>query len=142
MRSYYSMALMSAALLAGSAFAEEAVPVVSGGVGESSQELIEAQQQNYNLKLVYTGEGGMYLSDVQVKIRDSKGLEIVNGVTNGPFLLAELEPGRYTVESATDGFQKKQTVTVGPQLKTVNIPFPVKDDGNNIISWNKAESRG
>lgn len=117
-----------AILFSYSALATELVPVVTGGVGEGGQAAIEQAQQNYNLKLVFTGERGMYLSDVAVSIRDKDGLEVINGITQGPVLLAELAPGRYTVEAQAEAFNKQRTIRVGRAMNTYQIDFPVKDN--------------
>jgi len=100
---------------------------ITGGVGETNREVIKQYQQDYNLKLVYTGEGGIYLSDVQVTIRDAKGNEVVKGPTQGPFLLADLKPGTYRVESDAEGHHQQQTVKIGDTLKTYVVRFPIKD---------------
>lgn len=135
------LAAGAAILFSYSALAETAVPVVTGGVGQSSQEAIEQAQKNFNLKLVFTGDGGMYLSDVAVSIRDTEGLEVIRGVTQGPVLLAELPPGRYTVEAQAEAFNKQRTVTVGRTMTTYQIAFPVKDNAS-LSSRNDLEKNG
>lgn len=100
---------------------------ITGGVGETNRAVIRQYQEDYNLKLVYTGENGIYLSDVQVVIRDAKGNEIVKGPTQGPFLLAELKPGTYRIDSTTEGFHDQQTIKVSKVLKTHYVRFPIKD---------------
>ncbi len=117
-----------AMMLSTSAMAAQLVPVLTGGVGESSQEAITEAQQDYNLKVVFTGERGMYLSDVAVSLRNKDGLEVIRGVTQGPFLLAELEPGTYTLEAQIGQFNKQQTITVGKAMNVRQVSFPVKDN--------------
>ena len=124
---------LSAALLSSSALAYTAVPVVSGGVGESSRAALEDQQSAYNLKTVFTGQGGMYLSDVNVTIRDSAGNTVVSGLSDGPMMLAELQPGRYTLEASAGGYTKRQTIVVGQNLKTYHLSFPVKDESSGFV---------
>lgn len=100
---------------------------ITGGVGEKNREVIKEYQEEYNLKLVYTGEDGIYLSDVQVVIRDSKGNEVVKGPTQGPYLLAQLPAGTYRVESDAEGYRQQQTIKVSDKLKTHYVRFPIKD---------------
>jgi hypothetical protein len=109
-------------------------PFMSGGVGAASQQAIKQAERHYNLKLMFTGEGGMYLANVSVSIRDTSGNEVVNTVTEGPILLAKLAPGRYVVEAAVGMYNKKQNVTVGKGLKTIQMPFPVTDANREAIS--------
>lgn len=100
---------------------------ITGGVGEKNREVIKEYQEEYNLKLIYTGEEGIYLSDVQVVIRDAKGNEVIKGPTQGPFLLAQLPAGTYRVESETEGYRQQQTIKVTDKLKTHYVRFPIKD---------------
>lgn len=125
-----SITLLSILSVSSAAFAAETLPpVVSGGVGETSEQSIEAVEENYNTKLVFTGKGGFYLANVDVVIRDKAGVEVVNGTTNGPFLLTELKPGRYTVEATAEGFHQKRAIkVVGESLKTHGFEFPIVDD--------------
>ena len=132
----FALTLTSAWLLSATAMAAVQSPAVSGGVGESSQNAIQQVQQNYNLKLVFTGEGGMYLSDVAVTILDRNGDPVVSQVTDGPLLLVDLDPGRYTIESQAESFTRTQQVTVNNSLKTYHVRFPVKD--NIQVSQDKA----
>lgn len=123
------ISLTTAALLSSAAFAETTLPtVISGGVGEEEEAYMQSVQHNYNTKLVFTGERGMYLADVAVSIRDKNGKEVVNGVSDGPMLLVELVPGRYTVQAETEGFTKTRNIQVGANTKTYTIQFPVTDD--------------
>ena len=123
-----SLTLLSAALVSTAAFATQPVPFVSGGIGEEGRQAIAEVQQDYNLKLVFTGHGGMYLSDVSVGIRDSHGQEILRTESDGPILLANLEPGTYTVDAEAKGYHKTQSVKVGNSLKTYGVPFPIRDE--------------
>lgn len=124
----YIAVLLSACLFSGAAFATEPAKVVTGGVGESSQKVVKQVEENYNLKLVFTGNAGMYLANVGVSIRDKQGLEVVRGMSDGPFLLAVLKPGTYTVEATAEGYNKQQRISVGKTLNTYQLAFPVKDN--------------
>lgn len=115
-------------LMYGAAVAAEPAKVVSGGVGQTSQSAVEEAQHNYNLKLVFTGDRGMYLADVNVDISDKTGKHIVSGVSDGPMLLAELQPGTYTVHASAEGYDATKRITVGKQLNTYQMSFPVKDN--------------
>lgn len=129
MKTIATILMLSVSTLSGVALADQAIQAVTGGVGGVSENTITSIENNYNLKLVYTGEGGMYLSDVDVVIKDASGKELVKGLTDGPFLLVKLEPGRYFIESsAPEAYHIKRVVTVGTTLKTVQISFPIKDN--------------
>jgi hypothetical protein len=105
-----------------------ASPVVTGGVGDEELAAIESMQKDYSLKLVFTGQRGIYLSDVDVKILDRAGNVVISNVTDGPMLLASLPPGRYIMQAAVNGFTQQQKFSVGRSgLKTLHIRFPVSD---------------
>lgn len=140
MKRQLALTLLSMTMLTSPAFAAEAVPIVSGGVGETERAVIDQNEDAYSTKLVYTGEGGMYLSDVSVIIKDAKGNEVVNSVTDGPILLTDLKPGKYSVESSAEGFTKKQNISAGEKLKTYTIRFPVKDEDNLDAAKTDAEA--
>jgi hypothetical protein len=136
----HTIAMLSAVLVSGTALANSlstTAPLptfMSGGVGAASQQEIARVQNQYSLKLLFTGDAGMYLANVAVSIRDKAGLEVVNTVTEGPILLAQLAPGRYQLEASIGMFNKKQTITVGKGLKTHQISFPVTDANREAIS--------
>ena len=141
--------LTGAVLFAASAFATSpnVKPALTGGVGESSQQAIEEIQKDYNTKLVFTGHGGFYLANVDVSIRDKNGVEVTKGKTDGPFLLTNLEKGKYTVEAIADGINKKQSIVVGNTLKTYQFQFPIKDEpvynqSNDAQAQDNVEDKG
>ncbi len=105
------------------------VPVATGGVADTGLEWIKGIENNYTTKVVFSGEGGMFLADVNVNIADSKGVSVVNGTTSGPVLLADLPAGSYELEARYATHVKKQKFTVGAkkELKTHQIQFPVKE---------------
>src|SRR5512146_553785 len=73
------------------------VPFASGGIGLDSQESLKAREKEFNLKLVFTLVEGNYLSDVDVTIRDAAGRNLLEQVADGPFFLARLPAGTYSV---------------------------------------------
>lgn len=127
---HFTLTMLSAALLSTSALAapETRGAIVTGGVGVTGQDAIAQVQDNYNLKLVFTGDKGMYLSNVAVTVKDAKGNTVINNVTDGPMLLAELKPGRYSVEATAESFEQKRNINVGNKLNTYQVSFPIKDD--------------
>jgi hypothetical protein len=127
MKNVLSLALVGGLLLAASP--AHALSVISGGVGESSRAALESVQNQYNLKVVFTGKAGIYLSQVDMRILDASGNEVVSNVTDGPIVLAELPAGRYTLQANVDGDVRQQKITVGNHgLKTLTVRFPVADD--------------
>jgi hypothetical protein len=128
MKNLIIISLMANFLLSSVAWAETVPSFVSGGVGEEEKERIEAIQDQYNTKLIFTGQGGMYLADVAFSIQDKKGNEVVRGNTEGPILLTNLEQGNYTLRAETHGFTKTRSIKTGATMKTYHIQFPVMDN--------------
>lgn len=150
MNKFY-ITLLGATLLSGAAHALDTnstattTPAVTGGVGMADREALDYFENEYNLKLVFTGEGGMYLSNVAVNIVDSKGIPALSTTTEGPMLLANLQPGTYTVHANAEGYEKTQKVKIGENLKTVQLGFPVKDEYDFSLSstdYNQPYSTG
>lgn len=125
MASHVSRGLAAAALAmgllattaAGSAAAASPAPtgdaprVVTGGVSEEERDALLQQAGSYNLWLVFAEQGtGNYLANVQVALSDARGEPLLDVVTDGPWLFAQLPPGRYTVRT---GMGHDQAVTVG-----------------------------
>jgi hypothetical protein len=105
------------------------VEIYTGGIGEEEQKKIAEMENNYSLKLVFSGEGGMYLSDVAVKIKDSKGEMLVDDKTKGPIFLANLPEGHYTVDVSYQDHAKtlKESVGKAKKLKTVQVRIPITE---------------
>jgi hypothetical protein len=98
------------------------VPFISGGVGDEAQDKLNARAADYNLKLVFALTTGAYLSDVKVKIADSKGQTLLDTTSQGPWLFAHLPAGTYTVVSSSEGAAKSQTVSLASgKLRTVDF---------------------
>ncbi|WP_340124060.1 carboxypeptidase regulatory-like domain-containing protein [Methylobacter svalbardensis] len=96
---------------------------VSGGVGADEQDALQAMRAGYNLHLLFSIKGtGEYVSDVRVRIADSRGNSLMETLSEGPMLFARLKPGRYivTVERGDQAF--KQTTTVG-STKWTSLSF-------------------
>ncbi len=127
MRSFTYFCLAATALISTAALAE--VPMLSGGVGKVERAQIEAQQGDYDTKLVFSGQGGAFVANVQVDVTDKSGASVASILTDGPILLLQLPAGTYHVHAATRNHEKSFNVTVsGKGLKTVNTVFPIKDN--------------
>lgn len=83
------------------------ISFVTGGVGLGEREALMQQASQFNLKVVNTNRSGAYTADARVSIINSSGHEVLNTQLDGPWLMAKLPPGRYTL-NANDG-QRTQT---------------------------------
>ncbi len=105
--------------------AHAAPEVVSGGVSDEGEAQIDSIQNHYSLKITFVGIGGIYLDAINVTIDDKFGNRQVNMTTDGPILLADLAPGRYTVNAEVEGRTIRQTIQVGKGLKQYTLRFPI-----------------
>jgi len=88
------------------------IAFVSGGIGEGAQAQLLAREKEFNLKLVFTLVEGNYISDVGVEVKDASGKTVISHVSEGPFFLARLPAGAYSLTAAYDGQSQTRKVTV------------------------------
>lgn len=79
------------------------VSFVSGGVGLDSQERLRAREKEFNLKLVFTLVEGNYVADAGVVLKNAAGKILLEATADGPFFLAKLPAGKYTVIATLSG---------------------------------------
>jgi hypothetical protein len=92
-----------------------AVTYLSGGVGSDQSAALKEVMHTYPLALEFTGatrHGNEYLADVPVHIADMNGKTLLNATSDGPFMLASLPDGRYTVTASHDGKTQQRVVDV------------------------------
>ncbi len=94
---------------------------VSGGIGSAERDMLEATARDYNLKLVFSGQAGPYISDVEVSVRDTRGMELLNAVSDGPWFYLNAPEGAYIISATFRGQTKTKRITLGRSLKTVNF---------------------
>jgi hypothetical protein len=104
------------------------VKFVSGGVGEDSAERISALSKDFNLKLLFAQKDGHYLADVAVTISDAQGKKVLEAISEGPWLLAKLAPGKYQVTAAFGGESFTRATTI-----------PASGQRELIFRWERAE---
>jgi hypothetical protein len=102
--------------------AQNDVSFVSGGVGADSEERLTAHEKDFNLKLVFTLVEGNYVSDVNVVLKSAAGKTLIDSVADGPFFMAKLPAGNYTLALAYNGQEQQRKVSVAAgKLRTEYI---------------------
>jgi hypothetical protein len=89
------------------------IEYLSGGVGKGERSAMEKVQDEFDLKLVFALDKGDYLANVVVVIKDSSGEDLVHTTANGPWFLADLEPGEYAVSAVYENEKQSRKVAVG-----------------------------
>ena len=118
-------ALLLSTLLAGGAYAQSAplppiqhagaIAYLSGGIGKDEASAVEHASRHWPLTLefaVQEGKHAVFTADVQVRVRDAQRHTVLETTTEGPYLLARLPPGHYTVEAQRQGQTRHRAVTI------------------------------
>lgn len=100
----------------------QGIRYVSGGVGLSEREELSALSPQFNLRLMFAIHGaGNYLADVGVRILGSGGAVVLDAKSEGPHFLAQLPPGRYTVEVSARDQTQRQTAQISTRQTRLNF---------------------
>ncbi|KWE50786.1 hypothetical protein WL76_20580 [Burkholderia ubonensis] len=95
---------------------EGQVAYVSGGIGSDQSAALKQQMRDYSLVLEFAGRTGGgsndYLADIPVSVTDAHGRQVLSTVTEGPFLMAALPAGRYSVTATYNGQTQRRSVQV------------------------------
>lgn len=94
----------------------DGIETMSGGIGDGEATAIQSEARHWPLTLEFAIRDNArsdYAADVDVVVRDAKGHTVLKTTSDGPFLLARLDPGRYTVQASLDGKTLQQKIMVG-----------------------------
>lgn len=93
---------------------ESGITYVSGGNGLEERQALNDVSGDYNLKLVFAEkQSGSYLADVKLSIMDMKGRKVLEAISDGPWFLAKLVPGRYKITAEIAGKTQVRQAKVG-----------------------------
>lgn len=100
------------------------VQYLSGGIGKDESQAIESASKHWPLTLEFAVKNKQRAdsaADVKVVVHDAKGHAALEATAAGPFLLAKLAPGRYTVDATLAGqtLHEKVVVKHGRPAKAV-----------------------
>jgi len=82
-------------------------PYLSGGISTDERERMEEIGKSYNVKLTFAEKKGAFVAGVRLVIQGAKGEEIVNLITDGPWLYIQLPPGVYKLRATFEGETKE-----------------------------------
>jgi len=112
------------------------VAYISGGVGDEDEARLKARQNEFNLKLLFTLNEGNYLAGVNVGIADSSGRNVIQAVSEGPYFMASLPAGQYTIAATRDGKTITRKVQVGNRgLRTEQMRWPAEEYDVAVSRW-------
>lgn len=91
------------------------VDYLTGGFGIDESTAIKKAMPDFPLALLFSASDGTrsaYVSKVQVVVRDQYDATVLNVESQGPFLLARLQPGTYQVHATYRNQTQSRPVTV------------------------------
>lgn len=106
---------------------DHGIAYVSGGVSEEDRQSLRQMTKDDNLQLIFAAKNRDYLSDVTVRITDTKGHEVLNTVAQGPWLFTKLPAGKYTIRATTKG-----------QSQGAIFEAPATGQARVYLTWNDA----
>ena len=112
---------------------EGKISYMSGGIGSDEAHAMRREAAHYPLELLFVSRHGKrddYLADMPLTIKDAKGEVMFRGRSDGPYFLAKLPAGRYTVISTEHGHPVTRHVSVG-----------AKGTRRVVLQWKGAEGR-
>lgn len=119
----------------------DGIEYLSGGVGIDAQDRINERARDFNLKLVFTLTEGNYIADVGVAVKDARGRTVVEDTADGPFFLAKLPAGQYTVAATYEGKTVTRKLQVGKGLRTEYLRWPSNPDTDSPLPREQASTR-
>lgn len=88
------------------------ISYISGGIGLGERQAMQSSAADFNLKVQNAVPGRPYVSDTTVAIVDGQGKEVLRTTLDGPWLMAKLPPGRYTIHASDGTRTQTQAVSV------------------------------
>ena len=82
------------------------VTYIIGGIGQTEADAIKHAAKYYPLELEFLLKAkpkAEYLSNVQVRIKDAHDKMVLNVNADGPYLLAKIPAGKYTISAERNG---------------------------------------
>lgn len=98
------------------------VNYLTGGIGLDAREQIMPLVRDMNLQLVFAEkQSGAYVADVDVRIADSSGREVLTVEKSDPLVFAQLQPGTYEVSATVNGETIERKVTVSSRGQRTEV---------------------
>lgn len=112
------------------------VPYLSGGIGIDESSAMKSVEKQWPLSMEFAEQQGShaeYVAGVDVVVRDASGRTALQATTDGPFMMAQLPPGRYTIEASLDGTTKRKLVTIkGGAPAHATFVWPADTDNSAV----------
>ena len=88
-------------------------PYVAGGFGLEEREELAQLRRDFRLRVMTAARGsGAYVSGVRLRVADASGRGMFDRAVDGPWLLIDLPPGRYSLRASLQAETVEQQVTL------------------------------
>lgn len=106
------------------------VVYLTGGVSDQEQAAIKERLDDYKLVVTLAKANGAYLANVRVVLEGANGEPVLETTTRGPFLLADVPKGHYTLRAQLEGHESAQRVLDVPEEGSVRmyVVLPEQDE--------------
>ena len=95
----------------------QGIEYMSGGIGSEEAELMRTVEPRWSAVFEFAvkdGQGAAFAADVLLTVRDAQGRVVLDHVrASGPYLVARLDPGKYSAEAVLGGAAIVREITVG-----------------------------
>jgi len=111
------------------------VDYITGGTTRAEADSIKRAAQAYPLELVFQEQvagDSAHVQNVPVTITDAHGKAVFVGVAQGPYFIARLPTGEYTVTTAWDSWTFSKPVTIAPGERE-RVVFDWKKDASEPV---------
>jgi hypothetical protein len=88
------------------------IAYVTGGVGQDEADALRAVAPRYSMRATFAASNGEYLSDVAVRLEKSNGSVVFTARSDGPFLFAQVPPGRYRLVATYNQIERQRMIDV------------------------------
>ena len=90
----------------------QGIAYVTGGVGVEEAAAMRAVAPRYSMRARFFTSAGEFVSDVTVRVYRADGRLIFTAISDGPYLYAQVPPGRYRLLAKLDGIERPRTVDI------------------------------
>lgn len=103
------------------------IEFITGGIGHDESQAILQEGKKWPLMLELAKAGtprAVYISDVQISIKDASGSAVLETITKGPYLLAKLPLGKYSLDATYEGNTLHQDLNLQKGHKKITLLWP------------------
>ncbi len=116
-----------------------AVSYITGGIGEDESAAFKQAATAFPLEMLFVQKArprDEFLADVRVSVRDRAGNLMLETIAEGPFLLAKLPDGKYTIDAEYGGERKRHSVDIrsGTHQRAVFAWAPRDEIEGSVVS--------